>query len=154
MPGSPVTKTIWRVPRHAASIPLWRRSSAGSRPTRWAGPRDRKPPPVGPDPTGDESISAAVNRRHEARRADSIAEGLPDLAHADLEHGIPHHRLRPQALEEEVLRYELPVALGETLQYGKGLRRQANRLRPAPQTRIVPIEPKRREAKLSRPSHF
>jgi len=47
----------------------------------------------------------------------------------------------------------LPVALGETLQYGKGLRRQANRLRPAPQTRIVQIEPKRREAELSRPSH-
>src|SRR5437660_9910163 len=58
----------------AASIPLWRRSSAGSRPTRWAGPRYRKPPPVGPDPTGDrsdapslsglgsESVTPAMNR--------------------------------------------------------------------------------------------
>src|SRR5437867_5740724 len=46
-------------------------------------------PGLGGGDARDEAISAAVNRRHEARRADSIAEGPPDLAHADLEHGIP-----------------------------------------------------------------
>ena len=171
MPGSPVTKTIWRVPRHAASMPLWSRSSADSRPTRWAGPRYREPL-VGPNPTGDlgrpvslrpgvgvgdagdESISAAVNRRHEARRADPIAERLADLAHADLEYRIAHGGPRPHALEQDILRDELAVALDETLQHGKGLRRQADCLRPPPQTRIVQIEPKRREAKLPRRPHI
>ena len=61
---------------------------------------------------------------------------------------------RADHLEQEVLRDELTVALGKTLEHGKGLRHQANRLRPSPQTRIVRIEPKRREAELPRRSHI
>jgi len=103
---------------------------------------------------GDESIPAAVNRRHEARRPDSIAQRLPDLAHADLQHRIAYGYPRPNPFEQEVLREELTVALDQTLQDGKGLRRQPNRLRPPPETRIVRIEPKRRETELSRRSHI
>src|SRR5262249_25100052 len=71
MPGSPVTKPPWRVPRHAASTARWSQSSEDSRPTRWAGLRYREP--VEPNPTdgsapptlsglGSESVTPAMNR--------------------------------------------------------------------------------------------
>jgi hypothetical protein len=103
---------------------------------------------------GDESIAATVNRRHEAWRVDPITESFPDLTDADLEHRVPHHGLGPHALEQDVLGDELTVTLDETLQDGKGLRRQAHRLRASPQTGIVQIEPKRRETKLLRRPHI
>jgi hypothetical protein len=109
-------------------------------------------PRIGVSDASDESIAAAVDRCDEARRTDPIAEGLPDLAHADLEDRIAHDSLRPHALEQEVLRHELAVALDQALQYGKGLRRQADRPWPPPQTRVVRIEPKRRESELPRRS--
>ena len=105
-------------------------------------------PGIGLGDAGDETIAAAVNRRDEARRVDTVAEGLPDLAHADLEDRIAHNRPRPHVIEQDMLRDELTVALDQTLQHGKRLRRQANGLRPPPETFIGRIQQKWSEADL------
>ena len=99
---------------------------------------------------GDEPVPPPVHRGHEPGCADLIAESLPDLPNADLEHCVAHHGPGPDALEQHVLSDELTVALNEAVQHGKGLGRQVNFRRASPQQRIIRIEPKGREPQASR----
>ena len=82
---------------------------------------------------GDEPVPPPVHRGHEPGCADLIAESLPDLPNADLEHCVAHHGPGPDALEQHILSDELTVALNEAVQHGKRLGRQVNFRRASPQ---------------------
>ena len=74
-------------------------------------------------------------------RAGRITEGLADLTHTDLQHGIADHRRRPDRFEEGFLGDELAGALDEVLEHRECFRGEADRFRAPPQARVDRVEP-------------
>ena len=102
--------------------------------------------------TGDEPVSEAMHGGDVPGRAGRIPEGLADLPHTDLQHGIADHRRRPDRFEEGVLGDELTGALDEVLEHRECLRGEADGFRAPPQARVDRVQPERGEAK--QPSGF
>jgi hypothetical protein len=92
------------------------------------------------DYPGNEAIAAPVHGLDEPRRFRVIPKSLAQLADADHQHHITHRRLGPDSIEQGRLGDQLPRMSQQTLQHGKRLRAEGNRLCTPPEARIEEIQ--------------
>mgnify|MGYP003694308649 CR=1 FL=1 len=90
---------------------------------------------------GDEPVSEPMHGGDVPGRAGRITEGLPDLPHTDLQHGIADHRRRPDGFEKGFLGDQLTGVLDEALEHRECLGGKADRFRAPPQARADRVQP-------------
>ena len=151
-PGSPVRNTICRAPCRTRSSHWCRWVSSRSRPTssgggtvgagrsgrrRWEGGRgDRGEVP-------DEPIPPPMHRLDEPRGLRRLPQHLAQLANAAGEHGVTHHRLRPDGLQQGLFGDQLTRLRHQQAQHRKDFGGQADHRSPMPHTFVGPVHPPR-----------
>ena len=113
-------------------------SGAGRRGRRrWEGGRgDRGEVP-------DEPIPPPMHRLDEPRGLRRLPQHLAQLANAAGEHGVTHHRLRPDGLQQGLLGDQLTRLRHQQAQHRKDFGGQADHRSPVPHTFVGPVHPPR-----------